>query len=94
MNTATQELVVNKKGQEKVRRSAVCPTHEQRTHQYVGPVSTGWMFECQERESHMRHYFTAHPPKDAPKTQEQIGAWLDSKQQARINGKEARKRGA
>ena len=94
MNTATQELVVNKKGQEKLRRKATCPIHEQSTTDYVAPNEHGWIFKCAERQGHEWHYFTALVPKGVPKTQEQIGAWLDSKRQARINGKEARKRGA
>ena len=94
MNTATQELVVNKAGQERIRRTAVCSTHDQRSHQFVGPVTLGWMFECSENSVHMRHYFVVHPPKDAPRTEADIVLWLESKRQARINSKEVRKRGA
>lgn len=94
MNTATQELVVNPKGNEVIRRSAICPTHEQKSSTYIGPTAQGWMFECHESTGHMRHYFSAKPPKDAPSKAEDVQQWMNEQRQARINMKEARKRGA
>jgi hypothetical protein len=85
MNVAIQELVVNPKGKEVTRRSAVCPAHNQKSSNYIGPTAQGWMFECKENSGHMRHYFSAKPPKDAPSNVDEVQRWMNEQRQARIS---------
>jgi hypothetical protein len=94
VNTATQELIVNPKGQEKIRRRAICPLHNQATVDYVAPNVHGWLFRCKETDEHEWHYFAAKVPKDVPTDTEGVKAWLETHRRARISDKGVRKRGA
>ncbi len=93
MNTATQELTINGKGQEKIRRWAICPVHETKSSTYIGPTADGWLFAC-IGPGHMSHNFCAKPDKSAPKTIADTQAWLEAKRKERIGVVEGRKRGA
>ena len=84
MNSATQELTIDAKGREKVRRWAVCPVHNQRSSNYVGVSTEGWLFRCSENTGHYAHDFKARPPKNAPTSWAEVQAWMNAQRQARL----------
>ena len=98
MNQATMTLTVKADGSDKIVKQAACPIHKNLSSDYLGVLDEDgqdvWAFRCKATPEHNRHVFYAKPAKDAPKTHEQVDAWLNSKRQSRISSKEVRKRGA
>lgn len=69
---AVQTLVHTPSGHERVRRTAMCPTHTRQSSDFRGVNNGTWMFHCREKNGHP---FYAHPDRQAPKTLAEIPAW-------------------
>lgn len=78
---AKQVLVFNVRGQEIVRRSAMCPIHTCQVSDFNGVTSEGWVFHCREKGGHK---FLAKPDPQAPKTREETEEWLRKQRQRRL----------
>jgi hypothetical protein len=76
---ARQSLVVNPSGAEIIRRTAICPTHTRQSSQYLGATEQGWAFRCREG-----HDFYARPDSSAPKTADEVAAWVEKQRQVRL----------
>ena len=68
--TAVQRL-----RQGKLIRYAYCPTHDEKSSLYQGVDGKGWLFRCKEKPDHMSHLFYATPPKNVPKSADEVAAW-------------------
>lgn len=79
---AHQELKVTAAGNEVVRRWAICPEHEQRSSQFLGPDTEGWLFRCLGTRDHPSHQFHAAPDRTAPSDTAGVEEWM-KKQRAR-----------
>ena len=80
-NYGVQQLVVNRKGKNVIRRSAYCPIHNKRSSHYQGAEERGWIFCC----GWNGHIFYVIPDPQAPTTIEEIKKWEAAQVQKRVD---------
>ncbi len=75
-----------------VQRYAVCPDHNKRSSEYMGPGQLDggrvtWKFRCTAKRTNKDradHIFPALPDRTAPKTSEESVEWMNKQRLARV----------